>query len=110
MGRLCGQGDLLAAAYGTVHDRNVNPAKIILAAGRRRLAEGIPAPFRAREDVNSLGYGMPCWTLWKTGASLPGDKREIECLHHASGSSSLPYTSLLFHLPRIHRQPSSPPT
>jgi IS605 OrfB family transposase len=29
---------------GTVHDRNVNAARIILAAGRRRLAEGIPAP------------------------------------------------------------------
>jgi putative transposase len=28
---------------GTVHDRNVNAARIILAAGRRRLAEGIPA-------------------------------------------------------------------
>jgi hypothetical protein len=26
-----------------VHDRNVNAAKNILAAGRRRLAEGIPA-------------------------------------------------------------------
>jgi len=37
---------------GTVHDRNVNAAKNILAAGRRRLAEGIPAPSRAREDVN----------------------------------------------------------
>jgi len=29
----------------TVHDRNVNAAKNILAAGRRRLAEGIPALF-----------------------------------------------------------------
>jgi IS605 OrfB family transposase len=29
---------------GAVHDRNVNAAKNILAAGRRRLAEGIPAP------------------------------------------------------------------
>jgi putative transposase len=28
---------------GTVHDRNVNAAKNILAAGRRRLAEGIPS-------------------------------------------------------------------
>jgi transposase len=28
---------------GTVHDRNVNAAKNMLAAGRRRLAEGIPA-------------------------------------------------------------------
>jgi transposase len=28
---------------GTVHDRDVNAAKNILAAGRRRLAEGIPA-------------------------------------------------------------------
>jgi len=28
---------------GTIHDRNVNAARIILAAGRRRLAEGIPA-------------------------------------------------------------------
>jgi putative transposase len=36
---------------GTVHDRNVNTAKNILAAGRRRLAEGIPL-FKAREDVN----------------------------------------------------------
>jgi Putative transposase DNA-binding domain len=40
-------------ACGTVHDRNVNAAKILLAAGRRRLAEGIPAPFRAREDVKN---------------------------------------------------------
>jgi putative transposase len=32
---------------GTVHDRNVNAAKNILAAGRRRLAEGIP-PFEGR--------------------------------------------------------------
>jgi putative transposase len=38
---------------GTVHDRNVNAAKNILAAGRRRLAEGIPALFWAREDVKS---------------------------------------------------------
>jgi putative transposase len=38
---------------GTGHDRNVNAAKNILAAGRRRLAEGIPALFRAREDVNN---------------------------------------------------------
>jgi putative transposase len=30
-------------ACGAVHDRNVNAAKNILAAGRRRLAEGIPA-------------------------------------------------------------------
>jgi putative transposase len=29
---------------GAVHDRDVNAAKNILAAGRRRLAEGIPAP------------------------------------------------------------------
>src|SRR5260370_37604931 len=35
---------------GTVHDRSVNAAKNILAAGRRRLAEGIHA-IRAREDV-----------------------------------------------------------
>jgi hypothetical protein len=39
-------------ACGTVRDRNLKAAKLILAAGRRRLAEGIPAPFRAREDVN----------------------------------------------------------
>ena len=39
---------------GTVHDRNVNAAKNILAAGRRRLAEGIPALLRAREDVKRL--------------------------------------------------------
>jgi putative transposase len=38
---------------GTVHDRDINAAKNILAAGRRRLAEGIPA-LRAREDVNLL--------------------------------------------------------
>jgi putative transposase len=31
---------------GAVHDRNVNAAKNILAAGRRRLAEGIPALLR----------------------------------------------------------------
>ena len=31
------------AQCGTVHDRDVNAAKIILAAGHRRLAEGIPA-------------------------------------------------------------------
>jgi len=36
---------------GTVHDRDVNAAKNILAAGRRRLAEGIPALTLAREDV-----------------------------------------------------------
>jgi putative transposase len=41
-------------ACGAVHDRNVNAAKNILAAGRRRLAEGIPRPLRARVDVNSL--------------------------------------------------------
>jgi putative transposase len=34
-------------ACGTVHDRNVNAAKNILAAGRRRLAEGIPAIYGA---------------------------------------------------------------
>jgi hypothetical protein len=39
---------------GAVHDRNVNAARNILAAGRRRLAEGIPRPLRARVDVNSL--------------------------------------------------------
>ena len=45
---------------GAVHDRNVNAAKNILAAGRRRLAEGIPAPFRAREDVkNAVVLGKP---------------------------------------------------
>jgi putative transposase len=40
---------------GTVHDRNVNAARIILAAGRRRLAEGIP-PFRAggRQSPESI--------------------------------------------------------
>src|SRR5216683_5318911 len=37
---------------GTVHDRDVNAAKNILAAGRRRLAEEIPALFGVREDVN----------------------------------------------------------
>jgi IS605 OrfB family transposase len=37
---------------GTVHDRDVNAAKNILAAGRRRLVEEIPALLRAREDVN----------------------------------------------------------
>jgi putative transposase len=36
---------------GAVHDRNVNAAKNILAAGRRRLAEGIPAVFGGGEDV-----------------------------------------------------------
>jgi len=38
---------------GTIHDRNINAAKYILAAGRRRLAEGILSPFRAWEDVKS---------------------------------------------------------
>jgi putative transposase len=33
----------ICSRCGTVHDRNVNAAKNILAAGRRRLAEGIPA-------------------------------------------------------------------
>lgn len=31
------------AACGAVHDRDINSAKLILAAGHRRLAEGIPA-------------------------------------------------------------------
>jgi transposase len=41
----------ICSECGAVHDRNVNAAKNILAAGRRRLAEGIPALFSAREDV-----------------------------------------------------------
>jgi len=43
---------------GTVHDRNVNAAKNILAAGRRRLAEGIPALLgrgRTSKSVPSWG-------------------------------------------------------
>ena len=40
----------------TVHDRNVNAAKIILAAGRRRLAEGIPAP----QGVGGRQIQYPC--------------------------------------------------
>ena len=35
--------DWTCSVCGAVHDRNVNAARIILAAGRRRLAEGIPA-------------------------------------------------------------------
>jgi putative transposase len=38
---------------GTVHDRNVNAAKNILAAGRRRLAEGIPALFFGRGKTSN---------------------------------------------------------
>jgi transposase len=41
---------------GTVHDRNVNAAKNILAAGRRRLAEGIPAP----QGVGGRQIQYPC--------------------------------------------------
>jgi putative transposase len=45
---------------GAVHDRNVNAAKNILAAGRRRLAEGIPALQGAggRQIVNSNRSGL----------------------------------------------------
>src|SRR5450631_1404006 len=44
---------------GTVHDRDVNAAKNILAAGRRRLAEEIPALEGAREDVKSIKTRYP---------------------------------------------------
>jgi putative transposase len=38
---------------GTVHDRNVNAARIMLAAGRRRLAEGILSPLgRGRTSIS----------------------------------------------------------
>jgi putative transposase len=37
-----------------VHDRNVNVAHNILAAGHRRLAEGILGPFEGEEDVNRI--------------------------------------------------------
>jgi IS605 OrfB family transposase len=61
---------------GAVHDRNVNAAKNILAAGRRRLAEGIPALFRAREDVNSVPRGArrdcPVAAQRRTFISLDG--------------------------------------
>lgn len=38
-----GISEWLCGECGTVHDRDVNAARNILAAGRRRLAEGIPA-------------------------------------------------------------------
>ncbi len=41
---------------GTVHDRNVNAAKNILAAGRRRLAEGIPAHEGAGRRQSAHSY------------------------------------------------------
>jgi putative transposase len=41
---------------GTVHDRNVNAAKNILAAGRRRLAEGIPALEGAGRRQSDMGF------------------------------------------------------
>ena len=42
---------------GTVHDRNVNAAKNILAAGRRRLAEGIPSPLgRGGRQCTTAGF------------------------------------------------------
>ena len=41
---------------GTFHDRNVNAAKNILAAGRRRLAEGIPA----LQGVGGRQIQYPC--------------------------------------------------
>jgi putative transposase len=44
---------------GAVHDRNVNAAKNILAAGRRRLAEGIPALEGGRQDI-----GFVCRWNW----------------------------------------------
>ncbi len=45
---------------GTVHDRNVNAARIILAAGRRRLAEGIPALLgRGRTSTHPHSSALP---------------------------------------------------
>jgi putative transposase len=48
---ICGECD-------TVHDRNVNAAKNILAAGRRRLAEGIPALGRGRTAIKSVNEAV----------------------------------------------------
>src|ERR1700719_3720994 len=44
------------SACGTVHDRNVNAAKNMLAAGRRRPAEGIPA----LQGVGGRQIQYPC--------------------------------------------------
>jgi putative transposase len=41
---------------GAVHDRNVNAARVILAAGRRRLAEGIPAQLGCGRTSNVRHY------------------------------------------------------
>jgi transposase len=45
---------------GAVHDRNVNAAKNILAAGRRRLAEGIPALSGRGRTSRNHHSGIEC--------------------------------------------------
>jgi putative transposase len=47
------------AVCGAIHDRNVNAAHNILAAGHRRLAEGILVS-EGEEDVNSVASGLSC--------------------------------------------------
>jgi putative transposase len=58
---------------GTVHDRNVNSGKNILAAGRRRLAEGIPA-LEGAGGRQSSGWNLNTKFL-SNSAGSPGSGR-----------------------------------